>query len=87
MKFWQYLLIASFVFVCMYNPKSGGLETFINGSGPIKPEKACCDKSPVGRSCQPRHYQEIQFAGQGMENSPACPTQNPKASQGAIIGR
>lgn len=80
MKFWQYVVIAAFMFVCMYDPKSGGLENYIGAANGATP---CCDKNPIGRQCNAPHYQSIQFAEPGM----GCPRETPQVRDGAIIGR
>jgi|MDTC01.1.fsa_nt_gb hypothetical protein len=86
MKFWQYIVIAAFLFVCMYDPKSGGLENYLTpggGSRVASSGKPCCDEAPIGRQCNSPHYQSVQFAEPGM----GCPRESPKSKDGAIFGR
>ena len=84
MKFWQYVVIAAFLFVCMYDPKSGGLENYIGASnGATRGGKPCCDQDPIGRQCSAPHYQSVQFAEPGM----GCPRETPEVKDGAIFGR
>ena len=79
MKFWQYVVIAALLFVCMYDPKSGGLEKYgvLGGSA-----AGCCDPA-VGRGCSAKHYQSIQFA----ESDKSCPLNTPQTKGGAIFQR
>lgn len=83
MKFWQYAVIAAFLFICMYDPTSGGMDNYIRTS-PIGglPSKSV-DSREITRSCEPHHFQAIQFA----DNSTACPNQGQVAQGGAIIKR
>ncbi len=85
MKFWQYVVIAAFLFVCMYDPKSGGLENYIGAARPgaARGGKPCCDENPIGRQCSSPHYQSVQFAEPGM----GCPRETPQVEDGAIFGR
>jgi len=82
MKFWQYVVLAAFLFVCMYDPKSGGLEQYI-GATPGGAKKPCCDEAPIGRQCGASHSQSVQFAEPGM----GCPRETPQAKGGAIYNR
>jgi hypothetical protein len=87
MKFWQYVVIAAFLFVCMYDPKSGGLENYLTPGGSKRGAKkaSCCDDAPVGRQCNPPHYQAVQFAEPEM--GMGCPRETPQVKNGAIFGR
>lgn len=82
MRFWQYIVIAAFLFVCMYDPKSGGLERYITPKRAGATTGECCDP-PVGRTCSPQHFQSVQFA----QEAGGCPTPTPKVDGGAIFGR
>lgn len=82
MKFWQYVVIAALIFVCMYDPKSGGLERYGQMIAGARSPGECCDPA-VGRGCQARHYQSIQFA----EPNQSCPLNTPQAKGGAIFQR
>ena len=84
MKFWQYVVLAAFMFVCMYDPKSGGLERYVTPQRPrdASVSSGCCDP-PIGRTCSPQHFQSVQFA----QPSQGCPIATPRTQEGAIIGR
>lgn len=85
MKFWHYIVIAAFLFVCMYDPKSGGLEHYLTPGGRAGSagDRSCCDESPVDRKCNSLHYQAVQFAEPRM----GCPNDTTKARGGAIFDR
>lgn len=78
MKFWQYLAIAAFLFVCMYDPKSRGLEKYVG------PQVGSAGVRSTERSCQPQHFQHVQFAEVEPET---CPKATPQVNKGAIISR
>lgn len=49
--FWKIIFLVSIVFVLTYDPKSRTLETFVG-----QPTQS------TEKSCQPTHYQAVQFA-------------------------
>lgn len=49
--FWKIVFLLSIVFVLTYDPKSRTIEKFVGQPSP-----------PTEKSCQPTHYQAVQFA-------------------------
>jgi hypothetical protein len=49
--FWKIVFLLSIVFVLTYDPKSRTIEKFVGQPTP-----------PTNKSCQPTHYQAVQFA-------------------------
>jgi hypothetical protein len=56
---WNIVFLLAIVFVLTYDPKSRTLEKYVGQSTP-----------PTDKSCQPTHYQAVQFAQSPYE----CPS-------------
>lgn len=90
MKLIVLLFIAAFIFCLTYDPKSGRIESLVNGVTVTQGEKpldgCCSDNSYMANNsvqCRPAHFQGNQFANPDY----GCPQKHPETFQGAIIGR
>jgi hypothetical protein len=66
--FWKIVFLLSIVFVLTYDPKSRTIEKFVGQPSP-----------PTEKSCQPTHYQAVQFATSPYQ----CPKED-NVSMGVI---
>jgi hypothetical protein len=66
---WDTIFLLAIVFVLTYDPKSRTLEKFVGQPTP-----------PTEKSCQPTHYEAVQFAQSPYECPPSGRTQ-----MGAIV--
>jgi len=57
---WNIVFLLAIVFVLMYDPKSRTLEKFVGQPTP-----------PTQRSCEPTHYEAVQFAQSPYECPPS----------------
>ncbi len=81
-----YLIAAAmFVFVMMYDTKSGRLEKFMRVPQKNAQNTGCCNNnvymSTNPTQCENAHYQGVQFADRDY----GCPERHPKVCGGAII--
>ena len=57
---WKVVFLLAIVFVLTYDPKSRTLEKFVGQPTP-----------PTDKSCEPAHYEAVQFAQSPYECTPA----------------